>query len=78
MKKEKKEMEMPQMDVAQAMHHLEKAEEIKADSKLMAQIKKHHAKMGKLVKANMPVKSLAELKKAAKDEMEKDNSEGDE
>ena len=67
MKKEKSEkVEMPEMTVSEALHHLEKAEDIKADAKLMAKIKKHHTKMGKVVKST-PVKSIKELRKAAED-----------
>jgi predicted oxidoreductase len=75
MKKEMK-MEMPEMDVSQAMHHLEKAEEIKSNKKLMAQIQKHHSKMGKVI-GHKKIKSIDDLKKA-RDEAMKDDTEGDE
>lgn len=82
MKKEK-EM-MPEMDVSMALHHLEKAEEIKKNKKLMAQIKAHHEKLGQVIGGKKPVKSLDELKVRAKkvtnkkDESEAEDMEGDE
>lgn len=61
----------PLMSPDMAMHHLQKAEEIRGNPKMMSMLKEYHKKMGKTIKAQ-PVKSIDDIKKA-RDEAIKDS-----